>query len=216
MLKIKRILRDYGEAGSLNSLVGLWGFVDDETFITKAGHVGVVYRVAGVDYECLDHAQRRDVVHRYEAALRSLDESCRVYQYLIKRRVAPITPAPCAQQVAHEAVQRRAAYLNSRRDELYEFDLHLVLLFDGLRSRGATARRVAELWTQPRSALKTWLSPNATRDLLETDVDRAVAHLHHKATAFEVLLTDSVRPLRLCKDEAFSARTKRSGSSGDY
>ena len=203
MLKIKRILRDYQEAGSVNSLVSLWGFVDDETFITKAGHVGVVYRLAGVDYECLDQAQRRDVVHRYEAAVRSLDESCRVYQYLIKRRVAPITPAPCAQQVAHEAVQRRAAYLNSRRDELYEFDLHLVLLFDGLRSRGATARRVAELWTQPRSALKKWLSPNATRDLLETDVDRAVAHLHHKAAAFEVLLTDSVRPLRLCKDEAF-------------
>ena len=126
MLKIKRILRDYGAAGSVNSLVGLWGFVDDETFITKAGHVGVVYRLSGVDYECLDHAPRRDIVHRYEAALRSLDESCRVYQYLIKRRVAPITPAPCAQQVAHEAVQRRAAYLNSRRDELYEFDLHLV------------------------------------------------------------------------------------------
>jgi len=29
MLKIKRILRDYGEAGSLNSLVAVWGFVDD-------------------------------------------------------------------------------------------------------------------------------------------------------------------------------------------
>jgi hypothetical protein len=85
MLKIRRILRDYQEAGSLNSLVALWGFVDDETFITKAGHVGVVYRLAGVDYECLDHPQRRDIVHRYEAALRSPDESCRVYQYLIKR-----------------------------------------------------------------------------------------------------------------------------------
>ena len=92
MLKIQRILRDYQEAGSLNSLVALWGFVDDETFITKAGHVGVVYRLAGVDYECLDHPQRRDIVHRYEAALRSLDESCRVYQYLIKRTVPPIDP----------------------------------------------------------------------------------------------------------------------------
>src|SRR5919108_4799247 len=202
MLKVRRILRDYEEAGSLNSLIALWGFVDDETFITKAGHVGVVYRLAGVDYECLDHAQRRDVVHRFEAAIRLLDESCRVYQYLIKRRVAPITPAPCAQQVAHEAVQRRAAYLNSRRDELYEFDLHLVLLFDGLSSRRATARRVAELWTQPRAAIRKWLSPHATLELLETDVDRAVAHLHHKAAAFEVLLTDSVRPLRLYKNEA--------------
>jgi hypothetical protein len=52
--------------------------------------VGLVYRLAGVDFECLDHVQRRDVVHRYEAALRCLDESCRVYQYLSKRRMEPI------------------------------------------------------------------------------------------------------------------------------
>jgi type IV secretion system protein VirB4 len=203
MLKIKRILRDYQEAGSVNSLVALWGFVDEETFITKAGHVGLVYRLTGVDYECLDHAQRRDVVHRYEAALRGLDESCRVYQYLSKRRVPPITPVPCAQRLAHEAVQRRAAYLNSRRDELYEFDLHVVLLYEGLASRGSSTRRAREVWTQPRSAVRRWLSPSRTLELVETDIDRAVAHLHHKAAAFEVLLADSVRPVRLPKSEAF-------------
>ena len=86
MLTIRRILRDYENAGSLNSLIALWGFVDDSTFLTKAGHVGVVYRLAGVDFECLDQAQRRDVVHRYEAALRGLDESCRVYQYPVSER----------------------------------------------------------------------------------------------------------------------------------
>lgn len=80
MLKISRILRDHRDAGSLNSLLAPWAFVDDGTFLTKAGHLGVVYRLAGVDYECLDQAQRRDVVHRFEAALRQLDESCRVYQ----------------------------------------------------------------------------------------------------------------------------------------
>ena len=45
MLKVKRILRDYQEAGSVNSLVALWGFVDEETFITKAGHVAYGMRV---------------------------------------------------------------------------------------------------------------------------------------------------------------------------
>src|SRR5262249_40359471 len=84
MLKMARILRDYEEAGSVNSLLALWGFVDDHTFLTKAGHVGLVYRMGGLDYECLDQAQRRDIVHRFEAALRLLDESCRVYQYLCK------------------------------------------------------------------------------------------------------------------------------------
>ena len=70
MVSLRRIIRDYQEAGSLNGLIALWGFVDDHTFLTKAGHVGIVYRLAGADYECLDQAQRRDIVHRFEAAVR--------------------------------------------------------------------------------------------------------------------------------------------------
>lgn len=48
MVSVGRILRDYRDAGSVNGLLALWGFVDDTTFLTKAGHVGVVYRVRGV------------------------------------------------------------------------------------------------------------------------------------------------------------------------
>src|SRR5215218_6613391 len=155
MLRIRRILRDYEDAGSLNSLIALWGFLDDQTFFTKAGHVGVVYRLAGIDFECLDHAQRRDVVHRYEAALRCLDDSCRVYRYLSKRRMPPIEPARCRQPLVHEAVQRRSV-----------------------------ERRVRDLWTEPRAAFRQWLSPTATLALVEADIDRAVAHLHQKARAF--------------------------------
>src|SRR5438094_7509183 len=95
MLNVQRILRDYREAGSVNSLLAVWGFVDDHAFLTKAGHVGLVYRLAGCDFECLDHTQRSGIVHRFEAALRLLDETCRVYQYLCKRRVDSIVAAPC-------------------------------------------------------------------------------------------------------------------------
>ena len=45
MVRLSRLLKDYGETGALNSLIALWGFVDDTTFLTKAGHVGLVYRV---------------------------------------------------------------------------------------------------------------------------------------------------------------------------
>jgi Type II/IV secretion system protein len=203
MLRIHRILRDYENAGSLNSLIALWGFVDDHTFLTKAGHLGVVYRLAGVDFECLDHAQRRDVVHRYEAALRCLDESCRVYQYLSKRRMPPIVPAPCRQPVVHEAVHRRAAYLNGRRNDLFELELHLVLVYEGLRPHRSVERRLRGLWAEPGAAFRQWLSPRATLALVEADLDRALAHLHQKANAFEVQLTDSVRPTRLHKTDAF-------------
>src|SRR5690606_3579760 len=82
-----RLLRDYRDAGAVNTLLAPWGFVDDETFLTKAGHLGVVYAVRGIDGEALPHAQRRALTHRFEAALRLLDEHCRVYEYLIKQTV---------------------------------------------------------------------------------------------------------------------------------
>ena len=70
MVRISRILRDYQDAGSVNGLLSLWGFVDDWTFLTKAGHVGLVYHLRGVDYEGLSHPQRHALVHRFEAGLR--------------------------------------------------------------------------------------------------------------------------------------------------
>ncbi len=203
MLKMARILRDYEDAGSVNSLLAPWGFVDDHTFLTKAGHVGLVYRVGGLDYECLDQAQRRDIVHRFEAALRLLDESCRVYQYLCKRRIDPIQAATCRHRVAHEAIQRRAAYLNGRRDDLYELDLYLVLVYEGLKPHAGASTRLRALCRQPRTAFREWLSTPAVLRLLENDVDRAVAQLHHRAAAFEVQLADSVRPEQLAKADAF-------------
>ena len=125
MLKLARIVRDYQDAGSVNSLLAPWGFIDDQTFLTKAGHVGLVFRLTGVDYECLDLAARRDIAHRFEASLRVLDDHYRVYQYLCKRRIDPIEAAPCTDAVANEAIQRRAAFLNERRRELYQIDLYL-------------------------------------------------------------------------------------------
>src|SRR5262245_24637599 len=202
MVRLQRILRDYREAGSVNSLLALWGFVDDETFLTKAGHVGLVFRLAGVDYECLDDAARRAVVHRFEAALRVLDEHCRLYQYLCKRRIEPLEATVCDDAVANDAIQQRVAFLNARRDELYEVDLYLVLLYEGIQKRH-TNTRLQGLFRNPQRALREWLSTQTVLRLLEGDLDRAVAHLHQKAAAFEVQLADTVRPIRLQKSDAF-------------
>ena len=35
MVSVGRILRDYRDAGSVNGLLALWGFVDDSTFLTR-------------------------------------------------------------------------------------------------------------------------------------------------------------------------------------
>ena len=201
MVKLARILHDYREAGSVNGLLAIWGFVDDTTFLTKAGHVGVAYRVHGVDPDGLSHAQRQSLTHRFEAGLRLLDEHCRVYQYLVKRTIDPIVPAPCSQPVANEAIQRRAAYLNGRRNELYTLSLFMVLLFEAPHViRRNSSHRLGR--QNPLATLHGWLSPEQTLRVLESELDRAVASLHHKADAFEVQVSD-VGLKRLAKADAF-------------
>jgi type IV secretion system protein TrbE len=201
VVSLGRILRDYRDAGSVNGLLALWGFVDDATFLTKSGHVGIVFRVRGVDYEGVSHAQRQALGHRFEAALRLLDDHCRVYQYLLKRTVDPFVAAACPQPIANEAIQRRAAYLNGRRDDLYDLSLYLVLLYEAPQ----LARRSTELsrvWQAPGQALRAWLSPEHTLHILESELDRAIGTLHHKARAFEVQISE-FGPVRLAKQDAF-------------
>lgn len=201
MVKMSRILRDYREAGSVNGLLALWGFVDDTTFLTKAGHVGCVYQVRGIDCEGLTHAQRQALVHRFEAGLRLLDEHVRVYQYLLKRPVSEFTAPPCANDVAREAIHQRVAYLNSRRDDLYEFTVYLVVVNEA-STRPQTSTRLRQLWRSPRRAVREWLTSRQTFTLLEHDLDRAIAALHQKAMALEIQLSD-FGARRLTKAEAF-------------
>ena len=201
MVRIDRILRDYRDSGSVNGLLALWGFVDDSTFLTKAGHVGVVYRLRGVDYEGLSHPQRQALAHRFEAALRLLDEHCRIYQYLMKSTVRPFVAKPCEAPVANEAIQRRTEYLNGRRSDLYDLSLYLVLLYEAphVVKRRTELRR---FWQAPREALRSWLSVDPTFQLLESELDRATETLHQKAQAFEVQIGE-FGPARLMKADAF-------------
>ena len=115
MMRVSRILRDYTEAGAVNAQIALWGFVDDHTFLTKAGHVGLVYRLRGRDAEGLTHDQRRAICHQMEAALRLLDDRCRLYQYVLKTEARSFDAPTCSRPVAQEALARRADFLNARR-----------------------------------------------------------------------------------------------------
>jgi hypothetical protein len=40
MMRLQQIQRPYHDAGAVNTLIALWGFVDATTFLTKAGAVG--------------------------------------------------------------------------------------------------------------------------------------------------------------------------------
>ena len=71
MLRISRILKPWQESGALNAQINLYGFWNDEAFLTKSGDLGVVLRVRGVDYESLDRAAQEYAVKRLEAALKT-------------------------------------------------------------------------------------------------------------------------------------------------
>ena len=150
MVHVGRILKDYRAAGTVHGLLALWGFVDDTTFLTKSGALGQVFRLAGVDDECLDHADRRLVAHRFERALRQLDESFRVYQYLVKYPAAPIRSAGHAHPVVDQALQQRAAYLTGKAETLFQLDLYLVVLYEGWTARRRLSGTAAGLLRSPR------------------------------------------------------------------
>ena len=203
MVKLSRLLKDYREAGSVNGLLALWGFVDEHTFLTKAGAVGVMFQLEGVDYECLDHAQRRDVVHDYEQALRQLDERFRVYQYLVKRPAPPIATAGHRHPIVEEALARRTAYLSTRAEELFTIELFLVVLYEQAVTTPTTGTTLEQLWAQPIEVARRLFSVAHVSAILDEQVTRACGELHRTAQAFAGRLADSARPRLLPKGDVF-------------
>src|ERR1043166_8438095 len=197
MVNVSRILKDYCDTGSLASALALWGFVDEHTFLTKAGAVGVVYRIAGADVECLDHPERHAIARRFEQALRQLDETCRLYEYLIKRPAAPITAAGHGNPVVHQALQRRAADLTDPADALFEVGLYFVVLHE---SPALTKKH----WG---TAFSGWLGQGlftgATIRTLDAELRQARATLQNKTLGFVTQLADTVAPVLLGKRDAF-------------
>jgi type IV secretion/conjugal transfer VirB4 family ATPase len=87
------------------------------------------------------------------------------------------------------------------RSELYDLGLYLVLLYQA-PTVVRRSTRLARLWRAPQHALREWLSTRGALKLLESELDRAVATLHHKAMAFDVQLAE-FGAQRLSKAEAF-------------
>jgi type IV secretory pathway VirB4 component len=111
MLNLKRIVKNYEESGALNAQVNLYGFFDDQVFLTKSGDLGVILEVRGVDYECLDGASVDALTKRLESALRLFDENYRIYQYLFKRNDPKIPHKLYGTPVVDAAIANRMAYI---------------------------------------------------------------------------------------------------------
>jgi len=128
MFKLSEIVKDWKESGALQAHINLYGFWDEETFLTKSGDLGMVLRVKGIDYESLDHASRDHAVKRLEAALRALDSRVRVYQALLKANEPAIPHREYTNPLVKTAIDQRMAYFAAKADQLYSIDLYWIVV----------------------------------------------------------------------------------------
>ncbi len=110
MLNLRKLLRNYKDTGTLAEQCSIFGFVDDCSFITKTGAVGVVLRLQGIDYECLQQRDLDTSTKRLEAALKLFGPDFRVYQYLFKTHFQPDPPPAYSNPIVNRAEQERYAY----------------------------------------------------------------------------------------------------------
>jgi len=161
MFKLDRIDRAWREAGSFNEQVNLFGFIEDQVFLTKSGDVGVVLEVRGVDYECLEASAIDNLTKRLESAFRIFDERCRVYQYLFKANGEQIPYQTYGSPVVDAAIESRIEFLRGKAGSLYSLRIYFVILFEGFRYKQALVSTLAKLGSEPREAwreLKACLS----------------------------------------------------------
>jgi len=191
-------------AGALNALINVCSFIDEHTFLTKSGDLGAVFKVQGIDYECLDHSEINAFARRFEAALRSLTEEFRLYQYLLKRSNPPIPHREYRDlPVVDRAIQDRIGFLDGKADSLYSLELYYVLTYEGWRQRGASQNRLRQFVRDPGHFVQTSLCAEQRLTVLASELTRAQQTLSSKVTSFLVQLRDLVNAELLKKDEAF-------------
>jgi type IV secretion/conjugal transfer VirB4 family ATPase len=206
VFKLTQNTKDYREAPALCSQVNLFGFVDDELFLTKSGDLGIVLSVAGVDYECLDSNAIENLTRRLTAAFRIFDEKCRVYQYLFKRNHVSIPFKTYGKPVVDAAIQNRIAYLSGKADSLYSFEIYYVVLYEGFRFETSILESLAKVYSEPGTALAELRAILSTRKqllLLDSELERARIALRSKASAFLLQVGDFVSSRIVLKEEAF-------------
>src|SRR5882757_6076584 len=131
MFKLSEIVKDWKESGALQAHINLYGFWDEETFLTKSGDLGMVLRVKGIDNESLDHASRDHAVKRLEAALRTFDPRVRVYQALFKTNEPAIPHQQYGNPLVKADIDQPIAYSATKADKRYSTDLYWTVFVQG-------------------------------------------------------------------------------------
>jgi type IV secretion system protein VirB4 len=206
MFSLKEIVKDWKESGALQAHINLYGFWDEETFLTKSGDLGVVLRVKGIDYESLDHANRDQAVKRLEAALRTFDPRVRVYQALFKTNHPTIPHQEYTNPLVKAAINQRMAYFASKADELYSIDLYWIVLVQGEYAKTTLWEALRKMPTDAGGSLRDMgalFSGDRQRMFLRAQVERDHLLLRQKVQGLIGQLSDLVEIQLLGAEEAF-------------
>ena len=196
MVKIEHITKDWKEAGSLQAHINLYGLWDEHSFLTKTGDLGAVLRIGGIDYESLDHAGRDYAVKRLEAAFRSLDDKCRLYQILFKHNRPAIPHADYDSPLVRAAVEQRSAFLESKADRLYSIEMYWVVMIDGRYAKSGLIHALSQLLKTPGAGikeLKTLFAGKQQRTLLYEQIERDRLLLQQKINSLSGQLNDLMK-----------------------
>jgi type IV secretion system protein VirB4 len=207
VFKLDRIKKNFHEAAALCTQINLFGFIEDEVFLTKSGDLGVVLSVDGVDYECLDGNAIENLTHRLTAAFRIFDEKCRVYQYLFKRNREEIPHRSYENPIVNAAIENRIAYLKAKSDSLYSFRIFYVVLYEGFRYHTSLLENLGKLSSRPADALtelRALLSGHRQLVLMDGVLETTLVRLRSKVRSFVSQVQDFVGVRVLAKQEAFS------------
>src|ERR1700751_3349471 len=123
MLHITDLIKPWKESGALNAHINLYGFWNDEVFLTKSGDLGSVLRVRGVDYESLDQAAQEYAVKRLEGALKAFGPGFHLYQYLFKTNRPKIPFQSYDDPVVNAAIQQRKEFFSQKLDCLFDVEI---------------------------------------------------------------------------------------------
>jgi type IV secretory pathway VirB4 component len=206
MLRLDRVIRPWNESGALNSQINLYGFWNDQAFLTKSGDLGIVLRVRGVDYESLDQTAKEYAVKRLEAALKTFGVGFHIYQYLFKTNRPNIPFHQYEDPVIQAAVDQRKEFFREKLDRLFDVEIFYAIVIEGTRSQTGIAAALSRLPHDPKGGLqelKTQFSNDKLKILLRAQLEGDLLKLEQRVHSFVRQLSDFVQIDILPQKECF-------------
>ena len=185
MLNLAKIIKPWQESGALNAQINLYGFWNENTFLTKSGDMGTVLKVEGIDYESLDKDSQVVAVNHLEAALKTFTTEFRIYQYLHKTSRPHIPFEEYGDPLVDAAIDQRKRYFEAKAGSLYQIDIYYVIVYEKKRAKRGIRPALSHLSSDPGRAIKdigALLSGKQMTMLLKEELNLDTSILHQRVS----------------------------------